>query len=446
MLACPPRADLRDTERYDMRAISAGPAGARGAVIASALAFFCVLAAYYVVRPVRDQLAGATGSVALPWFYSGTFLATLAVAPAFGWLSARFPRRALLGWSYGFFIACLVAFVPLFAMQARIGARSLGVGFFIWVSVFNLFVVSLFWSLMADLFDGTHARRVFPLIAFGGALGALAGPGLTSLLVARIGVAPLLAVSALLLLVALGLMLYLSSRPGSQHDGSAPIGGSLLAGLRATFADPFLRLMALLMLCSDGVGTLAYALVADYAKARFADAAARTAFYGHVDLAVNVIQMGLQVGLTRWMLPRFGMVAGLVLPAAVNAAMLLAVAWFGAAQFGVAGITIALVPLMLVVTRSFAYGVTKPATDALYTRAVREIRYKGKNFVETAVWRFGDVTVAGALDGMRAIGATLAGIGLASAAVAGLAGWLGWRAVVTSRPAPGRADVSATGT
>jgi len=118
--------------------------GERHTVGLAALAFFCVLAAYYVIRPVRDQLAGATGSVALPWFFAGTFVATLAIAPVFGWLSARFPRRALLGWSYGFFIACLVAFVPLFAAQDRIGARALVIGFFIWVSVFTLFVVSVF--------------------------------------------------------------------------------------------------------------------------------------------------------------------------------------------------------------------------------------------------------------------------------------------------------------
>ncbi|HXE66531.1 MAG TPA: MFS transporter [Rhodanobacteraceae bacterium] len=401
----------------------------------AALAFFFLLAAYYVIRPVRDQLAGATGSVALPWFYAGTFVAMLAVAPVFGWLSARLQRRRLLIWSYGFFIVCLVAFVPLFAQQARIGARELGVGFFIWVSVFNLFVVSLFWSLMADLFDGECARRVFPLIALGGAFGALAGPALTSLLVERIGVAPLLAVSAILLLIALGLMLYLSATNTGTHAESAPLGGSMLAGLRATFADPFLRLMALLMLCSDGVGTLAYALVADYAKAHFVDAAARTAFYGHIDLAVNLLQMALQVGLTRWMLARFGIVSGLVLPAAVNVAMLMAVALFGASRFGLAGMTIALIPLMLVVTRSFAYGVTKPASDALYTRTAREIRYKGKNFVETAVWRFGDVTVASGLDGLRALGASLGTIGAVSAAAAGLAGVFGWRAVVASRMA-----------
>lgn len=398
----------------------------------AALAFFCVLAAYYVIRPVRDQLAGATGSVALPWFYAATFVAMLVMAPLFGWLSARLTRRALLAWSYGFFVVCLVACVPLFAAQARIGARTLGIGFFIWVSVFNLFVVSLFWSLMADLFDGEQAKHVFPLIALGGAFGALVGPALTSLLAERIGVAPLLAVSAALLLAALGLMLYLSTARTAGHVQPAPLGGSMLAGLRATFADPFLRLMALLMLCSDGVGTLAYALVADYARAHFVDAAARTTFYGHIDLAVNLIQMALQVGLTRWMLPRFGLVSGLVLPALVNVAALLAVAWLGA-SVGVAGATLALVPLMLVVTRSFAYGVTKPAADALYTRAAREIRYKGKNFVETAVWRFGDVAVASALDGLRLLGASLGVIGAVSAAAAGLAGVFGWRAAVVSR-------------
>jgi AAA family ATP:ADP antiporter len=362
----------------------------------------------------------------------------LVVAPVFGWLSARLQRRALLVWSYGFFIICLFAFVPLFARQARIGARALGIGFFIWVSVFNLFVVSLFWSLMADLFDGEHARRVFPLIALGGAFGALAGPALTSLLAERVGVAPLLVVSAVLLLAALGLMLRLSRVHRAGRGEPAPLGGSMLAGLRATFADPFLRLMALLMLCSDGVGTLAYALVADYARAHFADAAARTVFYGHIDLAVNVLQMVLQVGLTRWMLPRFGVVSGLVLPAAVNVAMLAAVALFGAAQFGVAGTTIALIPLMLVVTRGFAYGVTKPASDALYTRTAREIRYKGKNFVETAVWRFGDVTVASGLDALRTLGASLGTIGVLSAVVAGLGGVFGWRAVAASRAASGR--------
>jgi len=420
----------------------ARPGEGRALALAAA-AFFCLLTAYYVIRPVRDQLAGATGSVALPLFYAGTFIATLAIAPLFGWLTARLPRRALLAWSYGFFIACLLAFIPLFAQQAAIGARTLGVAFFIWVSVFNLFVVSLFWSVMADVFDSVQARRLFPLIGIGGAIGALVGPTLTSLLVLRIGVAPLLGVSAALLCAALVLLWLASARTSrALSDENGPIGGSVLAGLRAVFSIPFVRDMALLMLLSDGVGTLAYALVADFAKAHYADAVLRTAFYGHVDLAVNILQILLQVSLTRWMLVRLGYAAGLVVPAAVNVALLIAVFAFGAIQFGVLGFTVSVVTLMLVVTRSFAYGVTKPAYDGLYTRVNREIRYKGKNFVDTAVWRFGDLGVTSGLNLLRAASVDLGTIILVSATAAGCAGWFGWRAARESRLANGAATKS----
>ncbi|HEY3521188.1 MAG TPA: translocase [Rhodanobacteraceae bacterium] len=405
------------------------------ALILAALAFFCLLTAYYVMRPVRDQLVGATGSAALPLFYSGTFIAMLAITPLFGWLTARLPRRALVGWSYGFFIVCLLAFIPLFARQAEIGARTLGVAFFIWVSVFNLFVVSLFWSVMADVFDSVQARRLFPLIGVGGAIGALVGPALTSLLVLRIGVPPLLGVSAGLLAITLGLLLRVSSaRSGRIASGDGePIGGSILAGMRAVFTIPLVRDLALLMLLSDGVGTLVYALVADFAKTHYADAALRTAFYGHLDLAVNTLQILLQVSLTRWMLVRLGYAVGLVVPAAVNVALLIVVFVFGAVQFGVLGFSVSVVTLMLVVTRGFAYGVTKPAYDGLYTRVSREIRYKGKNFVDTAVWRFGDLGVTSGQNWLRAAGVDLGSIILMAAVAAGAAGWFGWRAARVSR-------------
>lgn len=410
-------------------------AGEWRALSFASLSFFCLLTAYYVIRPVRDQLAGATGSIALPLFYAGTFVATLAIAPLFGWLTARLSRRALLSWSYGFFIVCLFAFIPLFARQGAIGARALGVAFFIWVSVFNLFVVSLFWSVMADVFDSVQARRLFPLIGIGGAIGALAGPTLTSLLVLRIGVAPLLGVSAAFLCGALVLLWCASATDVARArvDQDGPIGGSILAGLRAVFTIPFVRDMALLMLLSDGVGTLAYALVADFAKAHYANAALRTAFYGHIDLAVNILQILLQVSLTRWMLVRLGYAAGLVVPAVVNVALLIAVFAFGAVQFGVLGYSLSVVTLMLIVTRSFAYGVTKPAYDGLYTRVSREIRYKGKNFVDTAVWRFGDLGVTSGLNLLRAAGVGFGPIVLLSAMAAGCAGWFGWRAARESR-------------
>lgn len=396
----------------------------------SALAFFFVMTSYYIIRPVRDQLSGAVGSQSLPLFYGAVFVVMLLLTPLFGMLVARFRRRQLLGWSYSFFILCLLAFVPAFMEQERIGARELGVVFFVWVSVFNLFVVSLFWSFMADIFSSGQARRVFSLIALGGMGGAIFGPLVTKLLVQLIGVAPLLLVSAL----ALGLSLALLLRLSTQHDrqpgsrGGEAIGGSLWAGIKELWSRPFLRYMALLMLFGDGIGTLAYALVADYAKAHFADAVARTAFYNDIDLATNLFGALLQLSLTRWLLIRHGAGWGLLLPALVNVVLLGGTALLGGGSVELLGYAVPLLAAMSVTTRGFAYGMTKPAVDALYTRVPRETRYKGKNFVETAVWRFGDVVVTSAVSGLRMLGWGIGGLALAGVGVATLAAVVARRA------------------
>jgi AAA family ATP:ADP antiporter len=419
-------------------------ASERSTAVLSALAFFFVLTSYYIMRPVRDQLSGAVGSSQLPLFYAATFVAMLLLTPVFGAMVARFPRRRLLAWSYCFFIACLLAFVPAFLAQARIGARLLGVVFFVWVSVFNLFVVSLFWSFMADIVDSARARRTFPLIALGGMAGAVTGPAVTSLLVGLLGVAPLLMVSALMLGAALVLLLQLSVRAGvGRAQDEAAIGGSLWAGVRELWSRPFLRYMAILMVLGDGIGTLAYALVADYAKAHFASSAARTAFYAHLDLAVNILGALLQLTLTRWLLVRRGAGWGLVLPALVNVALLLMVMAGGHATLSMLGAAVTpLVAVMMVMTRGFAYGMTKPAVDALYTRVPRETRYKGKNFVETAVWRFGDLVVTSGVSGLGKLGVGVAGMALVGALVSSASVWVARRAgyspdlLPEERPAP----------
>ncbi|HET7663972.1 MAG TPA: translocase [Rhodanobacteraceae bacterium] len=395
----------------------------------SSVGFFLILTSYYIIRPVRDQLSGATGSGALPLFYTGTFVAMLALTPVFGWLVSRFARRRLLVWVYGFFILCLIAFVPAFMAQQQIGARTLGVAFFTWVSVFNLFVVSLFWSLMADLWTSEQARRLFPLIAFAGMIGALTGPPLTRGLVAVIGVAPLLVVSAVLLTLALAVLLGVSAhRTGvRQVDAESAMGGSLWAGVRQAFMQPFVRYMAMLMLLSDGIGTLAYALVADYVKAHVDGRVARLEFYADLDMAINVLGMVLQLTLTRWLLARFGAAWGLVLPALINVALLVAIAVLGTGPLLVFGIGVSLLIVLQVVVRGMQYGMIKPASDALYTRASREARYKGKNFVETTVWRFGDVVVTSGLTGLRALGAGTVVIAGLAAGLSGLAAWIGHR-------------------
>jgi AAA family ATP:ADP antiporter len=176
------------------------------------------------------------------------------------------------------------------------------------------------------------------------------------------------------------------------------------------------------MLFGDGIGTLAYALVADYAKAHFTSTVARTSFYNDLDLATNLLGAALQLSVTPWLLVRRGAGWGLVVPSLVNLALLAGVALIGGSSVSFFGYSVPLLlAVMLVITRGFAYGMTKPAVDALYTRVPRETRYKGKNFVETTVWRFGDVVVTSAVSGLRMLGWGITGLALLGAGVAALA-------------------------
>lgn len=394
------------------------------AVGVSSTYFFLVLAAYYVIRPVRDQLTAAVGSTALPIFYAATFVATLALAPLFGALVARYQRRHFVPIVYLFFIVGMVAFIPLFRAQDAIDARVLGTAFFVYGSVFNLFVVSVFWSFMADLFDAEQARRLFPVIALGGAAGAIAGPVLTKALVFAIGVSGLLVVSSVLLGLSVGCILALSrwskKNPvaGDDRRNERVIGGSFMAGAIETMKSPLMRRFALLMLLGDAVGTVIYALLADYSGATYATREARTDFAASLDLGANVLQALLQVTVTRALMVRYGSAPALALDGVIKAVMLAGLVVF-------AGPWIAVVA---VITRASAYGIFKPALDSLYTQVDAETRYKTKNFIDTSVWRFGDLAITSSLNGLRAIGATVPGLAALAMLAAGASGWVGWQA------------------
>ncbi len=392
------------------------------AVVVASAYFFCVLAAYYVIRPVRDQLSAAVGSTALPIFYLATFIVTLALTPLFGALVARFPRRTFVPAVYALVIVGMLAFIPAFRMQDAIGARTLGAVFFVWGSVFNLFVVAVFWSFMADL----------PVIALGGTLGAIVGPLITRSLNAIIGVSGLLVVSSVLLAFAIACCVLLSrwSRRHPVADDEKRderiIGGGLLAGAIETFKSPLMRRIAVLMLLGDAVGTVIYALLADYSGATYATREARINFSANVDLATNVLQVILQLGVTRTLMVRFGPAPALALDGVLKAIMLAGLALFSGPW----------IALVAVVTRASAYGVFKPAADSLYTRVDAETRYKTKNFIDTSVWRFGDVVVTSGFNLLRGVGMTLPGFAALTMIAAGSSAWIGWRAAHSRALAP----------
>jgi AAA family ATP:ADP antiporter len=401
------------------------------AVAVSFTYFFCVLAAYYMIRPVREQLAAGVGSTQLPWFYAATFIAMLALAPVFGALVSRYPRRIVVPLLNLVFIACLLGFVPLFNQQGLLSPRALGVLFFVWVSVFNLFVVSVFWIFMTDIWSVAQARRLFPLIALAGTCGAVAGPALTRGLVGAIGVAPLLLVSASLLGIALACVIWLgrwSRTHGTRRAPSdeAAVGGGMFDGLRQVFADPFMRGMAILLLLADGIGTVNYALVTDYSNMAFVDAVARTRFAANVDLATNVLTALVQLTLTRWLLPRHGAGPTILVWAFASVGMLLMVV-FAADPHAPLLAGMPAVALALIVSRGLAYGMAEPARHSLFAAVPRNIRYKGQNAVDTAVWRFGDVTIAVGMNALRGVGATIGAFAALSAGAAVAAGAIGWR-------------------
>ena len=402
------------------------------AVVLSFVYFFCVLAAYYVIRPVREQLSAAVGSTQLPWFYGATFVVTLALSPVFAALISRWPRRIVVPVVYAFFIACLLAFVPLFTHQGLLSPRMLGIMFFVWVSVFNLFVVSVFWSFMSDIWSTEQARRLFPIIAVAGTLGAVAGPTLTRTLVGVIGVGPLLIVSASLLGVALVCVVLLGQwarvhgarRNEVGHEGA--VGGGMWDGLKQIFADPFMRGMAILLLLADGIGTVNYALVTDYSGATFTDAVARTRFAANVDLAGNLLTMATQLFVTRWLLPRNGP-GFVILVWALASMVVLMVVVFSPDPHAPLLAGMPAVAIALIVSRGLAYGMAEPARHSLYTRVPRSVRYKGQNAVDTAVWRFGDVAIASGMNGLRTLGMTTGGFASLSAVAAVAAAAIGWR-------------------
>ena len=402
------------------------------AVAISFLYFFCVLAAYYMIRPVREQLSAAVGSTQLPWFYGATFACMLLLAPVFGAVVSRWPRRIVVPLFNLIGVACLLGFVPFFADPTLLSPRTLGIVFFVWLSVFNLFVVSLFWIFMTDIWSADQAKRLFPIIAVAGTAGAVAGPTLTRGLVQVLGVAPLLVISAGLLCIAVLCVIVLGRwakahahvRP-EQADGDA-VGGGMWDGIKQIFATPFMRNMAILLLLADGIGTVNYALVADYAHQAFSTDVLRTRFFANVDLATNILTVVVQIFLTRWMLPRFGAGPVLMVWAAGGILMLSLVMLVPDPHAAlIAGMPA--VALALIVTRGLAYGMAEPARHSLFAKAPRVMRYKGQNVVDTAVWRFGDLVIASGMNILKAGGATVALFAAISATSALVAGVIGWR-------------------
>jgi AAA family ATP:ADP antiporter len=401
--------------------------------------FFTLLAGYYVLRPLRDEMGVQAGTTALPWLFSATFAAMLLLVPLYGWMCARLPRARLLPAVYAFFALNLAGFWA--ALDSGVPAKTLAPAFFVWVSVFNLFVVSVFWSFMADLFDGAQAARLFGAIAAGGSCGAIAGPSITALAAAPLGTANLLLVSAAFLCAAIGCIAMLG-RWARRHPRSGearaeePMGGSVLAGARAALSSPFLLGICGYLLCYTILSTTLYFMQIEIVGAELPDASERTRLFATIDLTVNALTLIVQL----LVYARLGALLGIAWMLALMPLVSIAgFAWLGFAS-GLGALI-----LFGVARRVGEFAISKPVREALYTAVPREERYKAKSFIDTVVYRGGDVTSGWLFGALKAAGLGLAAVSFAMVPVAlawlGLAFFLGarmkrWTQASDARSAP----------
>ncbi|MEN8763353.1 MAG: MFS transporter [Thiogranum sp.] len=388
--------------------------------------FFALLCSYYILRPMRDEMGIAGGVENLQWLFSATFVAMLVAVPLFGWLSSRFPRRRFLPYLYYFFIFDLLLFFVLF--RSDITHAWVARAFFIWVSIFNLFVVSVFWSFMADLFSNEQAKRLFGFIAAGGTVGALVGPVLTAGLAIPLGPTNLLLLSACFLLWAVFCVNRLIGCCTERQDSAAvnttalpdteqAMGGGVFAGIQLVVRSPYLLGICGLMLLFTTLATFLYFQQAQIIRDHFADSAERTAVFAAMDLAVNTLTIVIQIFVTGRLVKRLGL--------AVTLALIPLLLGAGFAVLGSAPLLPVLV-VVQVLRRAGNYAIMRPAREMLYVVLGREEKYKAKNFIDTAVYRAGDAMSAWLYAGLRAMGFSLGGIAWLAVPLAGLWAWLAY--------------------
>jgi AAA family ATP:ADP antiporter len=392
--------------------------------------FFCVLSSYYILRPVRETMAVVSGPNTILWLFTGTLVVMLTVTPIFGWVASRYPRRQFLPWVYLFFISNIVIFWLIFSLMIDRNVEHVWLGrvFFVWLSVFNLFVVSVFWSFMADIYTREQGRRLFGVITAGGSIGALAGGAATSSLVVHIGFQNLFPIAAILLAIAVfcitRLRLWIEQSSSSEVTSSAasmkPLGGNPLAGITHVFSSRYFTGIAVSLMIASLLGTALYILMAQLVENEIPNVDERIKFFADVNNATNALALIMQLLIVKHVVRRFGIGVSLSLMplASVVGFVILAIS----PELGV-------VTIFTVLRRALGFGFSKPTSDMLYSVVTPEEKYKTKNFIDTAVYRSGDVVAGLALKALGAIGLGISAISLVmipfAAIWASIATWLG---------------------
>jgi AAA family ATP:ADP antiporter len=395
-----------------------------GAVALACICNFVLLASYYVLRPVRDAMATVFGVGQLQNLFTGTLVLTLICSPAFAWLTDTFKLSKVLPGVFWFLIVNLAGFYIWFSVAPD--SRSLAAGFYWWFSVVNLFMISVFWSLMVDIFTPTQASRLLPAITAGGSLGAVAGPLVASLFVKDLGVKGMLVIAAggFLIVIALVHRLIREKHQLQAAHAEAQVStldhklrGTMLDGFRVLFTSPYQINQALFMLFMTWISTIGYFIQTDMIAKAFTEIASRTQALANIDLVVNIASAAIALfGLSRF-IKLFGVTGSLVLNPILMAISFVLMALSP---------TLVMLQATQALRRVTQYAIARPAREICFTVVDQESRYKTKNIIDVVMYRVGDLSLAWVQAGMRwlgfGIGASLS-LGVVASSLWGVSAW-----------------------
>jgi ATP:ADP antiporter, AAA family len=380
---------------------------------------FVVLGGYYVIRPIRDEIGADRGVENLPWMYTGTLTGMLIANALYAAIVTRMSRRRFIPVAYRFAIANLFVFFVLMRWMPAAQERTiLAPIFFIWVSVFNLFATTMFWSFMADVFTPDQGKRLFGFIAVGGSIGGIVGGLVTSSLAGKLSTGLFLLITAVMLELAAQCVRRFpsdfrpveevasfpgttTSSPTVQSGAEQPIGGKFWEGATHIVRSPYLLGLAGFLMIYTITNTWAYFQQADLTQHQLQDRAARTSFLANIDIAVNTITVLIQIFLTGRLMKWFGVGITLVLMPLLSAV--------GFAAIGFAPILTVLATFQIL-RRAAGFALLRPAREVLFTVLRREDKYKAKSLIDTFGYRVGDQIGAWSYPLMRWFGLGLVGI------------------------------------
>jgi AAA family ATP:ADP antiporter len=372
--------------------------------------FFCLLAGYYILRPLRDEMGVAGGVRNLQWLFTATFVVMLAAVPVYGALVARVRRRVFIPLVYHFFVVNLAIFWVLLTLGVE--RQTVARVFFVWISVFVLFAVSVFWSFMADVWRSEQGKRLYGFIAAGGSAGALAGPAITIGLAGTIGAVNLLIIAALLLEAAVlcAARLETATHEDEKQPEAPPTGGGAIDGILMVLRSPYIAGIALWVGLLSIAATFLYFEQAAIVAAASEDPAVRTRIFATVDLTVGLLTLALQFVATGKLIARFG-----VGPALALLPLVFAVGFVVLAAAPVLAVVIAFQALQ----RTANFAISNPAREVLFTVVERDEKYKAKSVIDIVAVRGADAAGGWLFTALRSLAAELRAIPVVAVVIAG---------------------------